>query len=138
MGIDIALAALATRTTTTIEETHVQPREGDTDAAGAGVDLGDNRAVSLELLAVPTESTMLRLPTLTVTVESGPSANGPWSECARFDVVQYAQGRTVNQRIGFVSPAQFVRARWTIAANGTSEKREARFSVLGHAVGSAT
>jgi hypothetical protein len=143
MAIDITLAALATRMTTTFREqignVYRQPCEVDTETAGAAVDLADNRSVSLELAAMPTESTSGQLlPSLTVVVESGPTAIGPFEECARFDVVQYDRGRTINQRIGVVSPAQFLRARWTIAARGTPDPREARFSVLGRASGSAT
>lgn len=149
MAIDITLAPLVNRTTTTyrwVQPHHLgerpiqgQDQEVDTKGVGSTVDLGDNRSVSLLLFAQNdgTHQGYVQ-PALTVTVEASPDGVASWEECARFDVVHYDQGRTVNQRIGFVSPGQYLRASWHIDARGVGEKRAARFSVTGHAVGSAT
>lgn len=134
MGTEITLAALATRTTTTRTETHVQPYEVDTHEAGAAVDLDEERAVSLRLSWQATQSSAQRCATLETVIESGDAAEGPWTPVSeQFDRVDYGGAGGGLQSIGFVSPGQFLRARWIVRANGAPTKLEARFVIAGGA-----
>lgn len=134
MATEIELAALATRTTTTITEAKVQDREGDTLATGTPVDLVDNRALSLELVASGDDA----YPYAILEAEIETSEDGlAWRDLAKFDRFKGEGGAVVRQRISCIAD-RYVRASWRIAKGYHPTKGAVRFSIVGRGVGSAT
>lgn len=132
---NITLKADSIETTSTFAEVRgnvkIQPREVDTDASGVAIDLVAERVVNLTLTWLRTQDQSKRLAALNVVIEASPNGIGEWVEVARFGQVNYDQTGVGSETLGFVSPHQFLRASWHIAARGAPDKLEARFGVSG-------
>lgn len=134
MAQDIELAELATRTTTTITEDKVQPREGDTVAVGDAVDVGDDRALSLELVAIVDAAYAYAIVEAWVeTSEDGVA----WREIARFKRASVDGAASHRERISCTTD-RYVRAAWRVAKGYLPDKGGVRFGISGRAAGSDT
>lgn len=137
MATAITLKSSSTVTTTTKTENKVQPREIDTEDAGASVDLGDDRLLSLSLDAVRDAAYLDDGVVLEVSVETSEDGSTGWREVARFDRVKLGPGVTRHQRITCTAD-RYARARWRVAKGCSLEKGGATFGVTGTASGSVS
>jgi len=136
-NLTLRTSASASTTTTTKTTGNVvsQPFETNTETAETAVDLDATaieRAVSLTLAWNTPSTGAPGGPSLNVAIEAGPTASGPWTQVAKFDQVLPERVPSGSQTIGFVSPSQFIRAKWTLApfASGMA-KASATFGVTG-------